>query len=180
LARRVAARLLALADSSAEAPAGSPGEAVVDPLPVPEDPMTVGLRAAEALSAAGRLADAERAFRDLIDLAPIGESPLGTENPEARAGLAAVLRRQARFGDAEDEYRAARDGFAAALGAEHERTLDARRGLAGVFGDRGRLLAAEVEYADMLEISTRRWGADHPRSAAVRSDLEKVRLLQRW
>lgn len=140
--------------------------------------MAARLRIADLLSREARLVDAEREYRDLINLAA-GQGPLGTENPEARAGLAAVLRRQARYGDAEDEYRAARDGFAATLGAEHPSTLTARQGLAGVFGERGRLAAAETEYADVLDVSTRRWGTTHPLSVAVSVELERVRLLLR-
>lgn len=165
--------------TGAESPHLTSLEPPAPPDEEPGDPMADELRAAEQLIEQGRLADAERVFRDLINRTPVGEGLLCAENPDARAGLAAVLRRQARFGDAEDEYRAARDGFAAARGADHPTTLAARQGLAGVLGEQGRLDAAETEYADVLEVSTRQWGPDHPTTVAVRTELEKVRLLLR-
>ncbi|KAJ5943326.1 hypothetical protein N7516_003494 [Penicillium verrucosum] len=95
------------------------------------------------ISRPGRLADAEKLERDVVD---VSREELGTDNPftlTAMANLASTFRDQGRWTDAERLEKEVVTSSEAVLGETHPRTLMSISNLASTYRNQGRLEEAK-------------------------------------
>lgn len=139
----------------------------------PEHPNTLSSRTglASALSAQGKVAEAERECRAVLALQ---ERVLGTEHPDtlaSRNNLAVTLWEQGKTAEAEQEHRSVLVINESLLGPEHPSNLISRNNLAGALYSQGRYAEAEKEQRAVLAIQDRELGAEHPDTLSTRSNL---------
>lgn len=120
---------------------------------------------ADALSAAGRPAEAEPLLRDLLakDAQRLGTRHVDVGDRRLTLGIA--LRKLGRFDEAHRELTAARDLFADLLGADHARVADVIMNLATLERDRRRPRAALALDQQAHAMYGRTLPADHPAHA---------------
>jgi len=130
---------------------------------------------AVALHASGKLPDAEKEYRAILDgrTAALGEAHPDTL--ASRNNLATLLHAQRRLDEAEAEYRAVLDLRTSTLGASYPGTLVTRNNLGVVLKDLGRLDEAEAELKDVVERREQVLGPDHPHTLLSRRNLAVVR-----
>jgi tetratricopeptide (TPR) repeat protein/tRNA A-37 threonylcarbamoyl transferase component Bud32 len=140
------------------------------------DLMAASLRATLALEQ-GRLEDAERGFRGLLDLQRAhGVGVLEQATTTANIGL--TLLERGEYGQALEESRAAIALREQVVGTDHPNVAESRSNLAGVFYAQGRLDEAEAEQRRAVEIFERALGADHPEALRSRNNLGSVLQMQ--
>ncbi|HXM54355.1 MAG TPA: tetratricopeptide repeat protein, partial [Candidatus Dormibacteraeota bacterium] len=138
-------------------------------------------RIAYAVGEQGRWAEAEAAYRQVLDAR---RQVLGNDHPDTlatRHSLAFVVARRGRWVEAEAEFRKVLDAMTRTLGADHPSTLDAQHYLARAMADLGRWREAEVSLLATLEAKQRVLGAEHPSTLVTRHYLGLVVAWQgRW
>ena len=126
--------------------------------------------AAQQLAKAGKLEEAEKAFRDL---AAARERQLGAEHQDtlqSRMGLFGVQFFRGKYAEAETELAAVLAIQERVLGAEHPATLESRGNLASTQSAQGKHAEAEKELRALLPIQERVLGAEHPDTLISRSN----------
>jgi tetratricopeptide (TPR) repeat protein/membrane protein YdbS with pleckstrin-like domain len=138
------------------------------------DTLTSRNNLANALYWLGRLEEAEREHRGVLE-ARI--RLLGPDDPDtlaSRNNLAEVLRRRGRFEESEREHRAVLEARIRLLGPDHRDTLASRNNLANVLHGQGRFEESEREHRAVLEALSRLLGPDDPDTLASRNNLASV------
>jgi len=131
----------------------------------------------DALLRGGRLAAAEKLARAGATAA----AAAGPDDPAglaARGGLAQVLARQGRLGEAEQLYRGLLADQSRVLGEQHEDTLATRHDLAEAIGLQGRYTAADELYRGLLSDQDRVLGEQHEDTLATRHQLARMIGMQ--
>ena len=119
--------------------------------------MTAGAAAVEE----GRLEEAERAFREALNLA--GEGAAGElRRATTLNNLGYVLHRRGRLAEAEELYAQALALRQTRLGPEHPEVAQSLANLAEVKRARGRVEDAERLYRRALAIREKALGPEHP------------------
>src|SRR5918996_2879057 len=119
-----------------------------------------GLRAADE----GRLAEAERLFRDALKLS----EPFGDQDPRRATSvnnLAYILHAQGQYGAAEPHYRESLAMRESALGADHPDVAQSCNNLAELYRVLGRYAEAEALHRRAVQIREARFGESHPEVA---------------
>ncbi|MCE7010681.1 tetratricopeptide repeat protein [Kibdelosporangium philippinense] len=111
---------------------------------------------------AGRLDDAEKAFRQAISI-----FTADYEIAVVRGNLAHLQARQGRIEQAEDNYRAALAGKRKALGDDHPDIAVTAHNLGVLLFDAGRQAEGRELIEHALDLLTARFPADHPRVVAI-------------
>ena len=116
------------------------------------DTLTARHNIARALADQGRPADAEAAFRQVLDARL---RVLGPDHPRTlstRHGIAAVLADQGRPADAEAEFRQVLDARLRVLGPDHPDTLGTANWLKYLRRDNDKLLFRDLASSDALSV----------------------------
>jgi serine/threonine protein kinase len=122
---------------------------------------------ANLLFAQGDYAQAEKLFRDVID---VRSRALGSEHPDTLASrhrLIYVLNEEEKHGEAETEAREVLSLRERILGAEHPDTLLSRYIFAAALYHSGKYKEAEHLYRQVAEADERVIGPEHPRTLAA-------------
>jgi hypothetical protein len=120
----------------------------------------------------GRWAEAEMAFREVLD-ARIRE--LGGTHPSTLSThhwLAWTVAKQGRWREAETALREIVDARCEVLGEDHPETLWTRHELAWTLASQGRWSEAEPIFQSVLDVRRQTLGADHPDTLLTRQSLE--------
>jgi tetratricopeptide (TPR) repeat protein len=126
---------------------------------------------ADLLVAQGKLGEAEKLFRSLIELRA---RVLGPEHPDTldrRHRLIYVLNRQTKFAEAEAEARDVLRLREKTLGPEHIDTNISRYYLAAALMNRGKDAEAESLYHKIIPLLEKALGPEHPRTLSARLSL---------
>jgi tetratricopeptide (TPR) repeat protein len=129
----------------------------------------------------GRLADAERDFRLVLESRRrvLGEND--TDTLRSRYGLARVVAYRGRLAEAEEALRALLEHQERVLGREHVDTITTSYQLARVMGKQGRWAEAERSHRSVLDIRTRLLGEEHPSTLTSRHGVARAIVGQgRW
>jgi tetratricopeptide (TPR) repeat protein len=137
---------------------------------------TLGLRKREAGAHAflGHAAEAERMYRDLLDME---ERVLGPDHPHTLTTRYEIAQTVATQGDAAEAERLYRDVLQTrerVLGPDHPNTLTTRYEIARMVAEQGNPTEAERMYRDFLNVEERVLGPDHPNTLGTRYSLARA------
>jgi tetratricopeptide (TPR) repeat protein len=130
---------------------------------------------------AGRPAEAERLFRQVLELRM---RVLGAEHPATlatRYGLARAVAFSGRHAEAEAAFRELRASLSRVLGDDHQDTMGAGHQLARLAGKQGRWQEAEAAHRRVLEDRRRVLGEEHLTTLSSRHNVIRALAGQgRW
>ena len=133
---------------------------------------------ADALTGAGRFAEAETMIRHLL---PVCRRVYGLEDRNTLnliGCLAQALQKQGKLEDAEKTYKEVLAAQRRVLGHEQPDTLATVMNLASVLGALGSHAAAETMSRDLLTVQRRVLGPEHPFTLKTYSNVAGARLVQ--
>ncbi|RDW58657.1 hypothetical protein BP6252_13133 [Coleophoma cylindrospora] len=122
----------------------------------------------------GKYTDAEKMYREALELR---ETVLGKEHIEtlaSMANLAGVLSSQGKYSDAEKIYREALQLKKTVLGKDHPETLTSMNNLANILSKQGKYLDAEKLHREALQLREITIDKDHPSILTSMNNLAEV------
>jgi protein O-mannosyl-transferase len=129
---------------------------------------------ASALQGMGRLSDAEREYRAIIEVCEQSLSPNHPRTAVTRNNLANALFLQGKYDEAEREHRVVLAIRERSLGPEHAFTLLTRNNLAEALRAFGRLDEAEEQQREALRLSNKVLGSGHRHTLMSEDNLASV------
>jgi tetratricopeptide (TPR) repeat protein len=133
------------------------------------------------IAQAGRLAEAERAFRQLLELR---RRVLGADDPatlHTQFGLARAVAFSGRYAEAEVAFQDLLSSLKRVLGDDHPDTLRVGHHLARMAGKQSRWDEAEAAHRRILETRRRILGEEHPTTLSSRHNAIRAMAGQgRW
>jgi serine/threonine-protein kinase len=129
-----------------------------------------------ALSAAGKLDEAERRLAAAAAVAPDATTAMRLTAADAQSSYAALLAAQGDLAGAEARMRTALAAYREAGGDDHPGVASATNDLATILARQGNLAAAAAVQADAVALQERLFGAEHPRVGTSLGNLGAMRM----
>jgi WD40 repeat protein/serine/threonine protein kinase/tetratricopeptide (TPR) repeat protein len=139
-----------------------------------QDRAMVRKRLADQAASSGQLLDADRLYRDVLELR---SRAVGADHPstlDIRFQLAKAIANQGRYSEAQVLFQEVLDVQRRVLGEKHHDLVFTIRALAGILEKQEELADAARMYREMVEISRHVYGDAHPQTLAAIDALVKI------